>query len=645
MAKPAVGRAQSFLRLCLFIHHPDGSIERKRSSGTEIVVGSDPDCDVVIDEADVAAFHATIEVSEGSFFVTDRSDTGTTVGDRTVRHETVEFEARDVIQFAGRRIRVQVLAGEDESERVPRAASPAEPSNGHVVARSVSVSKPVLVQEALHEAPRAVKVTRGTPPPVAAVSGPARKPTAVPPTRPAQPAQAARSGPPAANKTPANKAPAAPSDPENSEVHQGNRNGVPVTVRRRIHRDLIDNLDLARLDRSRMNDHLLRAKVSVALGQIVERYRGEMPSGVDTAKLVEEICNEAIGLGPLEPLLADKKVSEIMVIDSSTIYIERERKVFRSDAQFTDEESVRAVLERIVAPLGRRIDESSPLLDARLHDGSRLNAVVRPLALRGTAITIRKFPAKPLGMDDLVKFDTVTPRMARFLQRAVTVRKNLLISGGTGSGKTTLLNILSGAIPRHERIVTIEDAAELRLMQPHVVSLESRPANMEGKGEVNIRDLVKNAMRMRPDRIIVGECRGGEALDMLQAMSTGHAGSMTTTHANNPPEALKRIETLSLMSGLDMPSRALREQIKCAVELVVQQTRLSDGSRKITSIAEVTGMSDDGQIETREIFGFRQTSTGPKGEVVGEFYATGNLPTFVGEFITRGLVADGEEVV
>ncbi|HEY0709751.1 MAG TPA: ATPase, T2SS/T4P/T4SS family [Polyangia bacterium] len=633
MSRPAVGRAQSLLRLCLFVHHPDGSIERKRSSGTEVVVGSDPDCDVCIDEAGVAEFHATIEVSEGCFFVTDRSETGTTVGGKTIRHETVEFEARDVIELAGRRIRVQVLAGEDEGARAPRVVEPVESSSTPVPARAAN--KPAAVPAV---APRAVKVVPKVAPMVAVPT--TRKPVVAPTIKTPAPAEG-RTAPAAAAK-PATKPPA---EAEVSEVHEGNRNGVPVAIRRRIHRDLLDNLDLARLDRSRMNDHLLRAKVSVALGQIVDRYKNEMPVGTDTAKLVEEICNEAIGLGPLEPLLADKKVSEIMVIDSSTIYIERDRKVFRSDAQFTDEESVRAVLERIVAPLGRRIDESSPLLDARLHDGSRLNAVVRPLALRGTAITIRKFPAKPLGMDDLVKFGTVTERMARFLQRTVTVRKNLLISGGTGSGKTTLLNILSAAIPRHERIVTIEDAAELRLMQPHVVSLESRPANMEGKGEINIRDLVKNAMRMRPDRIIVGECRGGEALDMLQAMSTGHAGSMTTTHANNPPEALKRIETLSMMSGLDMPSRALREQIKCAVEVVVQQTRLSDGSRKVTSIAEVTGMGDDGQIETRELFGFRQTATGPKGEVFGEFYATGNLPTFVGEFITRGLVADGEEVV
>ncbi|HEY0714798.1 MAG TPA: ATPase, T2SS/T4P/T4SS family, partial [Polyangia bacterium] len=626
----AVGRGARAIALCLFIHHPDGSIERKRSSGTEIVVGSDPDCDVVIDEAEVAAFHATIEVSEGSFFVTDRSDTGTTVGGNKVRHETVEFEARDVIELAGRRIRVQVVAGEDDSARPARPAATAERSSSDIDVRAAA--KPAIAQEA----PRAVKVAPRSPAQVVAMP-PVRKPVVVAPPPP-------KAAPAPAAAKPASKTAVKPA-PDDDEAHEPNRNGVPVAVRRRIHRDLIDNLDLARLDRSRMNDHLLRAKVSVALGQIVERYRTEMPSGTDTAKLVEEICNEAIGLGPLEPLLADKKVSEIMVIDSATIYIERDRKVFRADAQFTDEESVRAVLERIVAPLGRRIDESSPLLDARLHDGSRLNAVVRPLALRGTAITIRKFPAKPLAMEDLVKFGTVTERMARFLQRAVTVRKNLLISGGTGSGKTTLLNVLSAAIPKHERIVTIEDAAELRLLQPHVVSLESRPANMEGKGEINIRDLVKNAMRMRPDRIIVGECRGGEALDMLQAMSTGHAGSMTTTHANNPPEALKRIETLSMMSGLDMPSRALREQIKCAVELVVQQTRLSDGSRKITSIAEVTGMSDEGEIQTREIFGFRQVSTGPKGEVVGEFYATGNLPTFVGEFITRGLVTEGEEVV
>jgi pilus assembly protein CpaF len=420
---------------------------------------------------------------------------------------------------------------------------------------------------------------------------------------------------------------------------------VPVALRRRIHRALVEHLDLVRLERNRMNDHMLRAKVTLALRDLVQVHRPEMPVGADAEQLVEELTHEAIGYGPLEELLADAAITEIMVVDPETIYVERGRNIERTTSRFTDEESVRAVLERIVTPLGRRIDESSPMLDARLPDGSRVNAIIRPLALRGTCITIRKFPSRPLEMNDLVTFGSLNPRIARFLQRSVAARKNILVSGGTGSGKTTLLNVLSAAISGRERIVTIEDSAELRLMQPHVVSLEGRPPNMEGRGEVTIRDLVRNAMRMRPDRIVVGECRGGEALDMLQAMNTGHAGSMTTTHANSPVEALKRIETLALMAGLDVPSRALREQIAVSLDLIVQQEHLSDGTRKVISVAEVVGLADDGQIETREVFGWRRLSTAEDGSVHGEFYASGYLPTYLGEFLTHGLVAPGEEIL
>jgi len=331
-----------------------------------------------------------------------------------------------------------------------------------------------------------------------------------------------------------------------------------------------------------------------------------------------------------------------MVVDPHTIYIERGGRIELTSSRFTDEESARAILERIVTPLGRRIDESAPLLDARLQDGSRVNAVISPVALRGACITIRKFSRKPYTAEDLIRFGSITERMARFLERCVRARKNMLVAGGTGSGKTTLLNVLSSNIPEEERIVTIEDSAELQLVQSHVVGLEARPPNMEGRGAIAIRDLVKNAMRMRPDRVIVGECRGGEALDMLQAMSTGHDGSMTTTHANSPHEALKRIETLALMSGVDLPSQAIRQQISLAVHVLVQQTRFADGSRRVTSIAEVVGMQDDGDIEVREIFGFRRTGTRTDGKVDGEFYASGYMPSFLDEFIAKGLFADGE---
>ena len=332
-----------------------------------------------------------------------------------------------------------------------------------------------------------------------------------------------------------------------------------------------------------------------------------------------------------------------MVVDANNIYIEKGGKLVHTDARFTDDERVRAVIERIVTPLGRRIDESAPIVDARLKDGSRVNAVIRPIALRGSCITIRKFSKTPLTLDKLIQFNALTPQMGRFLQRCVTAKKNIVISGGTGSGKTTLLNVLSGVIPPDERVVTIEDAAELQLRQPHVVSLETRPANMEGKGEYTIRDLVKNALRMRPDRIVVGECRGGEALDMLQAMNTGHDGSLTTTHANSPREAIKRLETLCLMSGVDLPSRAIRENIASSIHMVVQQSRYADGSRRIAAISEVVGIDDEtGDVELRPIFEYVRTGTGENGKVLGEHRATGYLPSFIDMFILMGLVKKGE---
>jgi pilus assembly protein CpaF len=327
-----------------------------------------------------------------------------------------------------------------------------------------------------------------------------------------------------------------------------------------------------------------------------------------------------------------------MVVDAHTIFAEARGKMRLTGLRFTDDDAVRSVIERIVTPLGRRIDESSPLVDARLRDGSRVNAVIPPLALKGPCITIRKFAKDPLRMADLERFGSLTPQMARFLERSVRVRKNIIISGGTGSGKTTLLNVLSGAIPPHERIVSVEDAAELQLAQPHVVSLESRPPNLEGKGEYSIRDLVKNALRMRPDRIVVGECRGAEAIDMLQAMNTGHDGSLTTTHANSPKEAVARIETLCLMAGLDLPVRAIRHQIASSVQLIVQQTRFSDGSRRVTSVAEVVGIDDDGEVELREIFSFKVQATRSDGKIEGAFLASGYLPSFLDQFLTHGLV-------
>lgn len=417
--------------------------------------------------------------------------------------------------------------------------------------------------------------------------------------------------------------------------------GAPPALRRRIHRSLLDHLDLASLEASDMEAELLRPRVVLALQQIVERFDSELGPGIDKTKLVAEMTDEALGLGPLQELLDDDSVTEIMVVDPNTIYVERQGKIRLTPFRFTDDESCRAAIERIVTPLGRRIDESAPLVDARLEDGSRVNAIIPPLAIRGPCITIRKFAKRPLQMDELVEFGSLSMAMAKFLKRCVRAKKNLIISGGTGSGKTTLLNVLSTEIPSDERIVTIEDAAELRLDQPHVVSLESKPRNLEGSGGYSIRDLVRNALRMRPDRIIVGECRAGEAIDMLQAMNTGHEGSMTTTHANSAEEALKRVETLCMMAGLDLSPRTIREQVAGSLHVVVQQARFSDGSRRLTSVTEVGPLGQDGDLVLHDIFNFHRTGTGASGEVLGEHRTTGYVPSFLDEFITQGLIEDG----
>ncbi len=352
------------------------------------------------------------------------------------------------------------------------------------------------------------------------------------------------------------------------------------------------------------------------------------------------MLDEAIGLGPLEELLDDDSVSEIMVNRFDEIYIERAGRLLRYPLTFTGDIAVMGVIERIVAPLGRRIDESSPMVDARLKDGSRVNAIIPPLALKGPCLTIRKFAKRKLTAQDLVEFGAISPAMAEFLEVCVVARKNIIVSGGTGSGKTTLLNILSNFIPLGERIITVEDSAELKLNHAHLISLESRPPNVEGKGGVQIRELVKNTLRMRPDRIVVGECRGAEALDMLQAMNTGHEGSLTTLHANTPRDGLARLETMVLMAGMDLPLLAIREQIASAVDVVVQQTRFACGSRKVTSITELTGM-ESGKVQLQELFkfasrGYGKDEEGRVGKVLGDFTGCGIVPSFYEELRATG---------
>jgi len=355
----------------------------------------------------------------------------------------------------------------------------------------------------------------------------------------------------------------------------------------------------------------------------------------ERARLFEQISAEILGFGPLQSLLEDDTITEIMVNGPKNVYIERKGKVHRVPITFESNDHVMRIIDRIVAPLGRRIDESSPYVDARLPDGSRVNAVIPPISLVGPVLTIRKFSKNPITVDQMIQFGSVSAEAVQFLKACVESRLNIIISGGTGSGKTTLLNVLSSFIPSDERILTIENAAELQLRQEHVVTLESRPANIEGRGEITIRDLVINALRMRPERIIVGECRGGETLDMLQAMNTGHDGSMTTAHANTPRDALSRIETMCLMAGMDLPIRAIREQVASAVDLICQQERMRDGTRKVTTITEVSGMEGD-VITMTDIFTFEQTGT-ENGRIVGRLRPTGLRPKFMDKIEAAGI--------
>lgn len=409
--------------------------------------------------------------------------------------------------------------------------------------------------------------------------------------------------------------------------------------RNEVHGELLNLMDLRRTDVGSMDEDELRDSIRDLIAEIITQKENILPASVDRATLAKEVLNEAVGLGPLEELLADDSVTEIMVNRYDDIFIEQAGKLTKSGVTFSSDDAVMSAIERIVSPLGRRIDESSPMVDARLKDGSRVNAIIPPLALKGPCITIRKFAKQKLTAQDLVGFGALDQRMVTFLETAVVQAKNIVISGGTGSGKTTLLNVLSNFIPPSDRIVTVEDAAELKLAQPHLVSLEARPPNLEGKGGIPIRDLVKNCLRMRPDRIVVGECRGGEALDMLQAMNTGHDGSLTTAHANTPRDLLSRLEVMVMMSGMDLPIKAIRDQISSAVHLVVQQSRFSDGSRRVTAISELTGMEGD-IIQMQEIFKYQQEGFDENGRVKGRFMATGRVPEFYEELQQRGIAVD-----
>jgi pilus assembly protein CpaF len=445
---------------------------------------------------------------------------------------------------------------------------------------------------------------------------------AVPPTQPPAQRPGAPAAPPAGGGTTAANRPFLGAMPARESFRE-----AKFRVQNRLINELDPKLDLT-------NQVEVRRQIEELFGKIADE-EGLALTRAERVRMLEQITDEILGLGPMEPLLRDETITEVMVNGPQQVYIEREGRLELTNVTFQNDEHVMKIIQRIIAPIGRRVDESSPMVDARLADGSRVNAIIPPLSLVGPVITIRKFSATPFTVEDLVRFGTATPEMFEFLEACVKARLNIFVSGGTGSGKTTMLNILSSFIPDDERIVTIEDAAELQLRQEHVITLEARPSNIEGKGAIPIRELVRNALRMRPDRIVVGECRSGEALDMLQAMNTGHDGSMSTGHANTPRDMLSRLETMVLMAGMDLPLKAIREQIASAVDLIVHQNRLKDGSRKIVAITEVQGMEGD-VIVMQDIFVFEQTAV-TEGKIQGKLKPTGIRPKFVEKFDVAGI--------
>lgn len=627
--------------LVINVKSPKGERNQVLSQSGQAVLGKGDDCEVQLKGWTVGKRHASLQARNGQIFLEDHGGLSVTeVNDTAVDEQYGPLKPTDVIKIGGYTINAEWVADQPSQKAAPVAAPAASgvekeaaPSIEELL--SATLSRPIPAFQ-----PRALSTAAPLPEKSAAAAAPSPQPAVaakkesdelfIPARQPAGKDIVAQEVPPDFDPSATVRTKA--------RVMENHRAARMQKARQMVHEKLIKVMDLRRVDVSRMVDDELRSTVSVLIDELISNAT-DLPDGVDHVQLGKQVLDEIVGLGPLEDLLADDKVTEIMVNRYDEIFLERGGKLEQAEVTFTSDKAVLQAIERIVAPLGRRIDESSPMVDARLKDGSRVNAVIPPLALKGSNITIRKFAKNKLKDEDLIRFNSVTAEMMAFLRVAVVQGTNIVISGGTGSGKTTLLNVLSNHIPDDERIVTVEDAAELKLSQPNLVSLEARPPNVEGKGAVTIRDLVKNCLRMRPDRIVVGECRGGEALDMLQAMNTGHDGSLTTAHANTPRDCIARLEVMVLMSGLDLPVQAIREQISSAVHLIVQQNRFPDGSRKVTHITEITGM-EAGMIQMQDIFLYKQKGYGPDGKVQGSFVATGAIPDLYQTMSERGIAVD-----
>ena len=543
----------------------------------EMTLGRHSESNIVLSGAGISRHHARLVQANGMLFIEDVGSSGGTYVNGERIEAMTPLEENDIVAIGDNTLRIQDAASEGDAA----AEIPAEPASPEPIAET-----------------------------------PAPQPPPPPP------------------------APVAPPSPEVNNFLDEFKNATLLyedaimELTKQIHTDILERLNLTQGTLDVKNDETMD-RVSHVMDQILRERRHEIPSRIPLDTFRQALMDELIGYGPISPVLRSSRVSEIMINGPDHVFVESKGKIFESGIRFFSEQHLLSIVQRIVEPLGRHVDEASPMVDARLPDGSRVNAIIPPLALQGASVTIRKFSEKKLTTDDLIKFGSMTPEMALFLEEAVRSRQNILVSGGTGSGKTTLLNVLSLFIPKGERVITVEDSAELKLDHPNLVSLEARPANIEGKGRITIRDLVINTLRMRPDRIIVGECRGAEALDMLQAMNTGHDGSLTTAHANNPRDALTRLENMVMMAGFDLPSKAIREQIASALDLIVQQTRLPDGSRKIIQISEVTGREGD-VILLQDIFTFNQTGMDKDGKVQGYHSATGNIPVFIEELRQSG---------